>query len=304
RADAVKAGLCAGAGLLVAPLDIVFVLAPLCALAVFRHRAALGLFFRESLPALLALIPFALAALAANLATTGRPFRLPMAHYFGRWGARPLGFGRAPFGLPDHTAALGLGKLAAALVRLDQWLYGWPLSLAAPLGLLLLLGVGMREAVLLMPVCGLALIVFASPGAGGAVTGPLVLVPAVPLLAVATARVLARLRPRLGGWPLAAALAATLCAAGGFWRLAVLREAATQAQQAAAPVRAVRDRGLESALILYAPGSLEYVPPALTLDDTIIFAREPAAPTVRAWLPGRRVWRYFFMGAGELVPSD
>src|SRR5439155_13327269 len=102
RADGIKMGVAIGLGLLIQPLDVIAVVAPLALFALVRARGALTLFVRESATSLACVAPLALVWLAVNFATTGRPWQSPTAHYFRRWGAYSLGFGSAPFGLPDH----------------------------------------------------------------------------------------------------------------------------------------------------------------------------------------------------------
>jgi hypothetical protein len=83
---------------------------------------------RRFLAALVAGAPFLLSVLAYDRALTGNPLLLP---WFISNGER-MGFGYPTGGPLHYTPLKGLGQLGIALVRLNGWGLGWPVSLAGP----------------------------------------------------------------------------------------------------------------------------------------------------------------------------
>jgi hypothetical protein len=197
------------------------------------------------------------------------------------------------------------GQLGVALVRWNGWLLGWPWSLA-PLVMLLLFGVAWREVPLLLPILALAALTFLFAGAATAVAGPVLLLPATPFAAVASARLLRDLRPRLGGWAAAGLVGSMLAAAGGFWRLAVVHETGEIALRAADFSNSARSQRVAKGVILFSPGVFDFVPPSLSIQDALLYVSDgERSGFARAWFAGRPAYRYILVsGHGQLVSAE
>jgi len=122
-----------GLAVLIRPSSAVLVAMPLAVLLLWRwwsgdRRAAV-------------LVAFAAAGLAMvvlqgaiNHHCNGHPLRSAYTHYWATQDgfSNPFGYGEFLWGI-RHTPAMAVGNAWHALVRLDAWLLGWPISLALPL---------------------------------------------------------------------------------------------------------------------------------------------------------------------------
>jgi Dolichyl-phosphate-mannose-protein mannosyltransferase len=130
---AAAAALAWGLAVLIRPSSAVLVATPLAVLLLWRwwsgdRRAAVLVTFAAA-----GLVMLALQG-SINHHCNGHPLRSAYTHYWatlGGW-SNPFGFGEFPWGI-RHTPGMAAGNAWRALVRLDAWLLGWPISLALPL---------------------------------------------------------------------------------------------------------------------------------------------------------------------------
>jgi hypothetical protein len=202
---------------------------------------------------------------------------------------------------PETANLVGrTGALAARLVRANAWLFGWPCSLA-PLALALLLGIDRRCRLPLCALLGVLVLGWLFPDLDSATAGSRLLLPALPFAAVLSAHALVRARDRLGRWPLVAALACQIVAFAGFWRLCALPQLrALAVRQVTVAARAA---GVQPPALVLCPGEVDYLPPALSAADPILYVREEQAGYARVAAPGRRLYR-FDPVAGKVVPAN
>jgi hypothetical protein len=211
--------------------------------------------------------------------------------------------------VPGRAPSVALAELGVALLRLNLWSFGWPLSLA-PAALALVLGPTRRDLVLGLALGGLALRTLLDPHGAGALYGPTALLPALPILGALSARAIDRARAYAGAWPLTICVACLLVAGASFWRVVALGVATEQARHADV-LAAVRAEGATRAVITYDPLEVDYVPPALSLADPLIFL--PDGSSAAAWQAAhkdRRAYRFYpfyFLPArphGVISPLD
>jgi hypothetical protein len=186
--------------------------------------------------------------------------------------------------LPGRAPSVALAELGVALLRLNLWSFGWPLSLALA-ALALVLDPTRRDLALGLALGGLALRTLLDPHGTGALFGPTALLPALPILGALSARAIDRARAYAGAWPLTVCVACLLVAGASFWRVVALGVASVQARHADVAA-AVRAEGIERAVIAYDPLEVDYVPPWLTIADPLIFLPD-GTPAV-TWQAARK----------------
>ncbi len=147
---AVVAAVAFGLGVLTRPVSTVIVGLPLLVLLIHRwfsadRRWPAGLAFAVAGGAMVGL------QLWINHTCNGDALRSAYFVYWlepGEW-RNPFGFGEFLWGI-EHTAAAAWGNLWHNAVRLDTWLFGWPVSLALPgAGLFVVRGRRLTTGVLL-----------------------------------------------------------------------------------------------------------------------------------------------------------
>jgi hypothetical protein len=242
-----------------------------------------------------------LAMLWVNFAQSGHPFRSGYhAVHAADWGPTLLFHG---------TLGLWTMSVVSAVVRLNFWLFGWPLSLIACAfarrSPLTALGWGMVAAEMSYRVL--------APKAGVGHVGPIYLYEIVPLLCLLSASGLFRIASRASGWALSAlrpdALAAAMIALSLTsltlfvpFKLADVSHASFAQQDV---FRLLRQRGIHHAVVFHRGivplgKCWAYFPPPNSprLDDDVLFALMPAIPsdgTVDFWrrrFPDRQAWVY------------
>ncbi len=233
-----------------------------------------------------------------------------------------------------HSKGLGIShsrdglvsmSVAAALLRQNFWLFGWPISLLFVWFMkrnqyfLLILGlIGAEYAYRII-----------APKTVVATTGPIYVTEIVPLLALATASGILELKNKLEahGFPrakqalISITVASTLVSLFCFWPVHIknIRAGATQWT---APLRALEDAGVDRALVFSdrmvlpkSGASWAYYPPppSPSLDDDIIFVRvpkntdHPGKEMARFWkrrFPNRPAFfhHHVTLHTSELVP--
>jgi hypothetical protein len=249
--------------------------------------------------------PFAVAYLGINEALTGTPWLTPYEVNFpGRF---HLGFGQDAFGV-THTPRLALGVAGLALVELNVWTLGWPLSLL-PVGACLALERPPARALAIVALpAAMILAHLPVPMAGVHDTGPLYYLEILPALTILAARglVLATRRGAALGrgrgrdlvvWM---AVAATFVGAFGFWsqqvttlhHLSELNRAPYELAERIIPGRALV---FVDEIQTSPPSSwvLGLQPPRPDLSDRIIYAnvvRTELAAEVLRWAEDRQGW--------------
>ena len=320
------AGAALGYGVLVRPLPgALFVLAAVGYVALdARRRWASGAALRSWLARLL--------AFAAPLVLCAGVFLLVNRLQTGSW--VHTGYDASDAGGRGMGAMLGVEEfgiyamsLASHLLRLDLWLFGWPISLA-----LCAFAPCTRRRALLWWMIGAAWAYrLLAPKAGVAATGPLYLFETVPLLCLLTADGLARLvaAGRLGSGPtlvsgrraLGLVLAGTLVSLAMFVPVKLANLQRMGEAQLALP-RLAAQLGLHRVLVfaeVALPGTLglswAYFPRvnSPTLDDDILHVRfhpgrDNAARALEFWhrrYPDRTAWFFAYFGrTPRLVPLE
>jgi hypothetical protein len=163
-------------------------------------------------------LPWLLAVFIYDTALMGAPLKLPWDGYAI---TEHYGFGRpqGPQGSYEHTPWRALVLAGIALVRLNGWGLGWPLSLAGPV---LWFGLGRPSRALVTPWAWVALATFLFQAGyyslGPSETGAAYHFACLPFIAAATAASLEALQGhRLGSYALSWALVATVLGTGSFY---------------------------------------------------------------------------------------
>jgi hypothetical protein len=165
---------------------------------------------------LLAAIPWLVAVGLYNQAVMGSPWVLPRAAYTGVMEA--YGFGDIARHY-TYTPLKAIALAGVALVRLNGWALGWPISLLGPV---LWLALGRPHRRIVGPWAAVALMTFVFQAGygflGTSETGALYHYAAIPFFAFSTAAVLHEVGERQwGGWIHATALACVLLGTATFY---------------------------------------------------------------------------------------
>jgi hypothetical protein len=164
----------------------------------------------------LASLPWIAAVAAYDHAITGAFLRLPRTAYAGE--LERFGFGVVLRGY-SHTPLKGLALAGIALVRMNGWSLGWPLSIAGPV---LWFALGRPHRAIVGPWAAVGLATFAIQigyaSIGTSETGPIYHYTALPFFTFATAAALEAMKARpWGAWVRAAAVAALAIGTTSFY---------------------------------------------------------------------------------------
>jgi hypothetical protein len=271
------AGLCLGFGVLVRPLPGVLFVLPALAFALRRPsgrwRRAVGL-----------LAPVASAAVALLLVNQAQSGAALTSGYQAFHATEPGG-GSSLLAVMQGDAGAWAMSLAAAVVRENFWLLGWPLSL----GLCLLAGRGAVPLLLGGTVAAELAYRLMAPKAGVGGAGPLYLFEIVGLLCLLSARGLALLargeavlRVRMGAEGAAAIVLAGVLVAQAMFLPPKLDDLRRMSGAQRELPRALRSAGVRRALVFHDGAvppttglSWAYFPPhnSPRMDDDILFVR-------------------------------
>lgn len=298
-------GLCTGATFLTRGLEGTLIVL-FCGVALLATPA-----LKRALPAIAGYALVGLLVLgvhaAANYAVTGDWQRNGYAVWEASYG-RILGFGTGMMWNRVHSLTFGISQTATTLVRMNTWAFGWPVSLALPL-LVLLKPFRNPGATLLLSLSLLQLSAYVFLPFGSVHDfGSAYHIWHVPWLACAAVLLVGKAKP----WVLRGEqflVALTLVGLCGFWPLQIAKWG-FQAEGVLAPVRAVTAAAKGAKVVVLwsmirAPGRDSWVQraPASVPGARIIWMLDypGAAEIAKAALPGYKIFRLSYLGAEPVV---